>query len=175
MDERPLIGLTGFKGSGKDTVAGMLMRGFDYHQVAFADSLKIEVSEVSGASRAYLEEHKRRGPEHPKGWVRMLLQAWGQMRRDMCGEDYWIRQVPLRSGFVVSDVRYPNEAQAIKRAGGYLVHISREGCTSDGHSSEQVLDQWIDCAITNNGTVDDLVGAVRGLMSHIKIEQEQLA
>jgi hypothetical protein len=60
---------------------------------------------------------------------------------------------------VITDVRYPNEAEAIREAGGTLVRILRPGADSadDAHSSEHALDDCPVDVITNNtGGLDEL-------------------
>jgi len=185
MSVRPLIGLTGFKGSGKDTVANILVEEFGYHRKAFATALKEEINAAQHQSCqwsdapkftspywsdefvGYMEDHRRDAPDSPSGWPRMLAQAWGQMRRDTRGQDYWVNLVTLKEGIVVSDVRYANEADAIKRAGGCIVAVCRSSCMSDGPASESVLDNWIDLGIGNDGTLDELANTVRGMMASI--------
>jgi hypothetical protein len=174
----PLIGLTGFKNSGKDSVARILVEEFGYVRRAFADNLKMEVWARSArlvghftgpghgldwpAWLAYVEQHKHEPPDSPHGWPRQLLQAWAQMRRDLSGEEYWLKQVALEPGIVVSDVRYPNERVAIKTAGGVVWRIERPGTGSDGHASEvQIATLEVDDTVYNTGSLDDLVVKVR--------------
>lgn len=71
---------------------------------------------------------------------RQMMQKVGtDMVRQMWGEDFWIRNMDLRlcdGDVVVSDVRFPNEAQYIRDRGGVLVRIVRNGRASDTHTSE---------------------------------------
>ena len=114
--------------------------------------------------------------------VRRLLQAHGVAIREHVGENVWVdaamTAVALwRSGdmaedlgcgccfepagptpVVITDVRFPNEAAAIKAAGGSLIRIIRPGQdTLDDHISETALDDWpADREVWNTGTLDDL-------------------
>ena len=66
---------------------------------------------------------------------------------------------------VLTDVRFPNEAEAIQAAGGRLVRVVRPGQdTSDQHISETALDDLVaDVEIQNDGTLDELRAAARAL------------
>lgn len=113
--------------------------------------------------------------------VRRLMQAHGVAIREHVGENVWVdaamdRVADFRRGtfrlresgcgfertaptpVVVTDVRFPNEAEAIKAAGGKLVRIVRLGQDlSDTHISETALDGWpVDREVFNAGTLEDL-------------------
>lgn len=58
---------------------------------------------------------------------------------------------------VVTDVRFPNEAQRIRDLGGVVVEIQRDGAGGDGHVSETPLPrEMVDYVVTNDGTMEDL-------------------
>lgn len=105
-----------------------------------------------------------------------LLQWWGtEYRRAFYGDDYWIRrleeawrqrQAAGETHFVVSDVRFPNEAAWIRAHGGVLWKVDRaEPLEATGrpadHPSETALDgfDW-DRVISNEGAERDLMNAV---------------
>jgi hypothetical protein len=90
--------------------------------------------------------------KHPK-----LLQWWGtEYRRENFGENYWVDKmfasIPINLDIaLISDVRFPNEADAIKQRGGYCVNVQR--ICKDGsryystdrpadHPSETALDNY---------------------------------
>jgi hypothetical protein len=184
---KPLIGLTGHKGAGKDTVAGILKRLYGYERKAWADALKREVYNAFGRYilvgewegmpgddpqydtplqeyatfgrwLAFIDAHKHDAPDTEYGWIRPLLQFWGtEYRRNLCGDDYWTRQLQLAPGVVVSDCRFPNEVQAIHKAGGKVWRVERRGYTGDDHASERFIDSLpADLFVLNDGSVDDL-------------------
>lgn len=177
---RPLIGLLGHKGAGKDTLGRVLTEKHGYTRASFADDLRLEVfkalvrtSKTEQAPKivesqndynaflSYVEAHKHDALDLPSGWPRQLLQAWGQMRRDIYGDDYWINRIALGEGVVVTDVRFPNEAAAIKKAGGILWRVVRPGKDGDGHISETLLDTIpVDMKIFNNGTIAQIEEAL---------------
>ena len=59
--------------------------------------------------------------------------------------------------YVITDVRFDNEAAMITAKGGKVVCVVREGMNGDGHVSEKgVSSHLIDFVIENNGTIEDL-------------------
>ncbi len=64
---------------------------------------------------------------------------------------------------VITDVRYPNEADAIRDAGGTLIRIVRPGADDgDTHASETALDDYpVDDVVTNTGSVFELEALAR--------------
>lgn len=122
---------------------------------------------------SYPEIHRLTGREY--------LQNFGNHARRVFGDSFWVDQVlPLNTAFesvwstvgrntpgarfvgrlpkvgVVTDVRYPNEAERVRAHGGQVWEIIRPGQESDGHITEQRLPlELIDITIDNGGTLDD--------------------
>ena len=62
---------------------------------------------------------------------------------------------------IVADVRFPNEVDAIKNAGGSVVRLNRAN-RADNHPSETALDDYdFDHYIDNTGSVDALISQVK--------------
>lgn len=168
-----LIGISGKKRSGKDTVGAMVVEwlnehGFDAAQVAFADQLKDEVAEATGVNRRMQEMDKER-------W-RPILQWWGvEFRRHYFGQDYWVSKMTQKllamdeDVAVVTDVRFRDEADFIRASGGFVVRVERETGLQDGHSSETDLDGYsgFQTTLSNDGTLDDLEEKVYRFMSQM--------
>tara|TARA_R110002072_G_scaffold39942_7_gene113927 strand:- start:6370 stop:7080 length:711 start_codon:yes stop_codon:yes gene_type:complete len=79
---------------------------------------------------------------------------------------------PVYPNWIVTDVRFPNEAKAIKEKGGILIRINRPQYLDNGlvirkdeHPSETALDDYdeFDYVIENDGTVQDLIDKVKSL------------
>jgi hypothetical protein len=60
--------------------------------------------------------------------------------------------------WVIADVRFPNEAEAVKEKGGILVRINRDLDVTSDHASETSLDDWEkwDHVVDNNVSKEDL-------------------
>jgi hypothetical protein len=172
MNHRKLIGLVGYAGAGKDAAAaGLVAKGWE--RVAFADPLRemalaidpmipCHASASSHLSGYVAAVGWHNAKQHPE--VRRLLQAIGtEAVRNVIGQDTWVNLARKKicdstRSIVVTDVRFENEAAMIRRFGGVLVRIVREGVGPiNGHASD-VASSTIDChlQVTNNGTIEDL-------------------
>ena len=95
--------------------------------------------------------------------VRTLLQTLGVGARKTFGDMFWVqqalRQVHFEGNFVITDVRYPNEAKAIREYDDSQIwRIKRTGINPvNTHASETAMDgEKVDQIFLNNGTLDDL-------------------
>lgn len=159
-----IIGITGFIGSGKDTAANYLVAQHGFKRDSFAGALKDAVATVFGWDRELLEgltPEARTWREQVDPWwakrlkmpnltPRWVLQYWGtEVCRQGFHDDIWIASLENRlnqrtGNTVISDVRFPNEIQAIRNAGGVIAWVRRGP-----------LPEWYDCALTENTTPED--------------------
>jgi len=121
---RPIVGLCGYARSGKDTLARALIdKG--WARAAFADELKRDVERIVGKPASMWTDAEK------ELW-RPVLVAYGAARRKQSAS-YWIDMlsISIRAHIapgvpvVVTDVRYPNEAEWIEEHGGCVVYVSR--------------------------------------------------
>ena len=153
-----IIGICGFIGSGKDTVADYLVNFHEFRRESFANTLKDAVAAVFGWDRIMLEgrtKEAREWREQPDQWwserlgqqitPRWILQYWGtEVCRAGFHDDIWIASVEnklRKSGdnVVISDCRFPNEIASIKSAGGKIAWVQRGA-----------LPHWHDIAVKAN-------------------------
>lgn len=138
-----IIGLVGFAGSGKGTVADILVAKKDFTKLAFADAVKDATAAIFGWPRALLEgdtDESREFRERKDEWwsektgktitPRHMLQLMGtEAGRDVFHRDLWILSVEKKIGMyknaVIADVRFPNEMAFIQRMGGFVVRVKR--------------------------------------------------
>lgn len=176
-----LVGLTGYAQSGKDTSAGF-MAEHGFQRLAFADALKNlavlagpEFADRTDYIRPLADIVEQYGWEYAKasvGGVREFLQDLGVGVRDIIGSETWVnvvlRQLQPGGLYVITDVRFPNEVQAIRRAGGTIARVQRPGTGAvNAHVSEAFDGSEADWTIRNDGDldqlrdrVDEFVGAV---------------
>lgn len=169
-----LIGIHGFKQAGKDTLADLLVREYDFRKVAFADRVKEAVAAAFGVPRKFLwggetgkqtltripwadfRGIRRRERAHPEFLtVRELLQTFAtEMCRDKL-PGIWYRYLPLEGRrVVVSDVRFPDEASFLKGRGAFIVRVLRPGREPGEHASESGLPQdLVDHTLVNGGSL----------------------
>ena len=159
-----LVALTGRAGSGKSTAADYLVEEHGFVLVKFAEPLKnmlralgLSDEEIEGS----LKEQRcsllaGRTPRHA---MQTLGTEWG---RDCIGADFWIGlweriacDVLDHGGrVVVDDCRFPNEAGAVRRAGGRVVGLTGRGGIAGAHASEAGVEP--DLWIANGGSVEAL-------------------
>jgi hypothetical protein len=138
-----IIGLVGFIGSGKGTVANILATEYGFKKLSFADALKDAVSVVFHWPRELLEgetDESRAFREQPdEFWSkrfgysvtpRYMLQLMGtEAGRGVFNENIWIysieRQIQQDKNYVISDVRFPNEASFVSDNHGFTVRVQR--------------------------------------------------
>jgi hypothetical protein len=140
-----IIGVCGFIGSGKDTVADYLVNFHEFRRESFASTLKDAVASVFGWDRTMLEgrtKEAREWREQVDPWwaerlsmptltPRWVLQYWGtEVCRRAFHDDIWIASLEnklrnSRDNVVISDCRFPNEISSIKNAGGQIIWVQR--------------------------------------------------
>jgi hypothetical protein len=140
-----IIGICGFIGSGKDTIADYLVNNHGFRRESFANTLKDAVSSVFGWDRELLEgrtKEARAWREQVDEWwstklnipnltPRWVLQYWGtEVCRKGFHDDIWITSLEnkirkTKDDIVISDCRFPNEIKSIKDTGGIVVRVVR--------------------------------------------------
>lgn len=140
-----ILGVTGFIGSGKDTIADYLCTFHGFKRLSFASSLKDAVAAVFGWDREYLEgttKASRAWREQVDPWwaerlsmpsltPRWVLQYWGtEVCRNNFHQDIWVSSVENklrneRDNVVITDCRFANEVAAIKSVNGITIRVER--------------------------------------------------
>lgn len=168
-----LIGLTGPKGSGKDTAAAALAsRGYEVFK--FAAPLKEMLSSLlryQGADDKtiyrMIEGDLKEEPspllqdKTPRHAMQTLGTEWG---RTLIGQRLWTdalsNAIADKKNVVVTDVRFFNEARTINELGGRIVRITRPSNSTNVYSlhlSELEMQSIrVDASLYNGGSVEDL-------------------
>jgi hypothetical protein len=178
-----VVGVSGKMRHGKDTVVAQLCHVWGFHPLSFAGALKEEVLARMPRTLAFFHNlscdcagfqsclrdmvYNRKPPG-----VRALLQEYGSDVRRGDDPNYWckrwLEEAEHWDSVACPDVRFPNEAQTVRGAGGRLWRVVRPSLLPAGdgeHVSERALDSWdFDEVITNDGTVEDLQKKVDALM-----------
>jgi hypothetical protein len=185
-----IIAICGFQGSGKDTLANILIKKYGYTKMSFAGAVKDVCATIFGWDREMLEgitPESRKWRENIDVWwakrlgIHNFTPRWAMQQigtdvfRNHFHNDIWIASIEKKiselSGVVITDGRFPNEIEAIRKMGGTIIHLKTDnmpywyesvlnGFASPPiniHSSEY---NWIftkpDFIIENTGTIEDL-------------------
>ena len=190
-----IIGLAGYARSGKDEAAKLLASEFGFKHVAFADKLRemlyslnprIDIRQWRNETTLgteYLEQTwvDVKNVIDAYGWdgykgteygpeIRRLLQRLGtEAGRQTLWDSVWIDAAFAGlledAKVVVSDVRFPNEADAIKARGGEVWRVSRAGIgPANDHASETSLDNYLfDRLVYNDGSLETYRDNIRSI------------
>jgi len=111
---------------------------------------------------------------HPNIWVNALFADYKKIAYNWdCDGNTTVKGYP---NWIITDVRFTNEAKAIKDRGGIVIRVNRTYYTEDKkyimghdpfetHPSETALDDYndFDYVIENDGTIQDLIDKVKAL------------
>jgi cytidylate kinase len=177
-----IIGLTGPAGSGKSTIAKFLVNHENFCELSFAAPLYDMVAAMLAMSRENLvgmlenrdvkdQPMKQLCDRSPRHVLQTLGTEWG---RNLIHPDIWVHAVRNRLawieetlshefvGVVISDVRFPNEAEFVRNHGS-LVHVRNDGSPHVAkinvreHISESgIAPEYGEFVIANTQTVDFL-------------------
>lgn len=184
-DTPKVIGFGGDRCAGKDFTADLIIqrlqnRGkFEWFpkyslitKIAFADALKAELTDIFRALGIVCDWEDR----DFKTAARPLLQAYGDYKKNLEGDNYWINRVrekieagPKNGLFIVTDVRFPSEIEFVKSypnhktvwvtSGDWKEQETQEALVSKHRSENSVNMLDFDIIYTNNPTqtISDLI------------------
>lgn len=167
------IGLSGYARAGKDSVGQFIVdTETGWERVSFADPMREALYRLNPTINANSGEVRLRNAVDEYGWeeikkwksdLRPLMQRFGtEVGREMFGDNFWIDyaldRIPDGAKVVFTDVRFPNEADAVKALGGQVWRVERPGCVAaNAHPSETAMDGYdFDYVIHNNSHLEKL-------------------
>jgi hypothetical protein len=180
-----LLGITGYKRNGKDTITDILVRKYGYTKYSFAGIMKQCAHLIFGWSPQYIEECKEIVDPcwgiSPREFLQYFGTEFGQ--RGLCekfplfkkntGRELWARAlmhlIERPNKAVIADVRFPHEAGVIREHGGKILRVfgGYPGCPKPdlSHESEYAVDDIeFDYVLVNDETVENLNFAVDAVM-----------
>lgn len=190
-----IIGLTGKKGHGKDTLARELVVRDEFVRLAFADALKESAAALFDVPVELFDAHKNREDAiiefttggggclrlhtHAQLTVRQFLQRYGtEAHRDVFGDSFWIdvmrrkiaaHMVTTETGaidkIVVTDVRFENEAKLIRKLGGHVIEVYRPQVVDAGDGHASEQTPIADAIVWNEGTPQETYSRLRSIMA----------
>lgn len=124
---------------------------------------------------------------HPNLWINALMSEYKSDMEIEYGSShtYYPDDVKKFPNWIITDVRFPNEAKAIKDRDGILIRVNRP-CTTcntydsnlcsnsyhlNNHPSETALDEYtgFKYEIENIGTIDELIEIVKSILKQESI------
>lgn len=183
MKQPTLIGLTGYAGTGKDTVRKML-EDAGYRGFALADPIRSMLRDLllkSGITDDYIDSRELKETIIPELGVsyRHMAQSLGTEWGRSMDTNFWLRiagaylyeQYELGcNAFCVSDIRFANECEWVRERGGVIWRIDRPDVAPVRfHASEYAqLGIEPDLTINNHGTVGELHRAVMDALDKVQ-------
>ena len=187
-----IIGICGYKRSGKDSIGYFLVKHYGYKRYGLADPIREAVKNIFMWTDEQMtgdlkEEIDPRWGISPRQACQHLGTEWGQYDlpktypdfNEITGRRLWIKRFRFyvestmdsqyTHRWFLSDVRFPHEVDVIHKMGGKIIKVIRPSIIStDKHESESHIDSIVpDSTITNDGTLEDLEAAVHRVMSWI--------
>ena len=169
MNEILRIGFSGKQRAGKDTSAEYLVDKYSGLIMKFADPIyDIEESAYHIAGLGSPEKYPK---SMRRGFLQFIGTEWG---RRVIDPNIWINAMDeklsradtkhISANIFVTDVRFPNEADLLRKHGFKIIRISRPlearlaaGASNLDHESETALDNYqFDKVINNDNGYSDL-------------------
>lgn len=179
-----VIGLSGPKGSGKDTVGEIIKSLVPMSRtIAYADPIKAVIQslfDLDPSSNEQYDLFKRTAVEYSlTGYLRnsvegrhlvreigMLMRSYNENQFTSYVEDQ-IKHNPSKL-WVVTDMRFENELRSLKHLDAVLINVVRPGFEYDGHVTESGFPEGtFHYTIVNQGDRSDLVMQVECLLDNI--------
>jgi dephospho-CoA kinase len=182
-----IIGLSGYAQTGKDTVAKFLVEHYGFTRIAFADPIREALYALDPMIADYpaIPNIRLSWIVDRSGWesvkqesaeVRRLLQRLGtEVARNQWSPSFWVDLAMQKANkfdkVVITDVRYPNEYEAIRGANGDVWRVTKPGVVAvNSHPSETELDKFVfDGTISNDGSFESLHKSVEALIRNIPL------
>lgn len=191
-----IIGLGHRKRVGKDTFANYLSdklaeHGYAVHRLAFAEAMKAATANIFGVYGLHAAAHYEAHPALKESPLPEINKSPRQIWIEFCAAmhsidpDIWVKLVgeqiaetryayfrtqytaPL--AFIITDVRFPNEAAAIKSWGGVLLNIVRPSVPKTDDVADCALNgyQGWDHTIANLYSLDVFKATAREIAQHL--------
>ena len=109
---------------------------------------------------------------HPNAWVNALMSEYKYLGSKNI-ENQEVITVNIRKDYpnwIITDMRFPNELEAVKSRGGITIRVNRPGLIESNHLSETSLDSaTFDFIISNDKDIEHLINEVRKILEKLNI------
>lgn len=186
MHSATIIGITGRKYHGKDTVANYFIEKYGYHKISFADPLKeicqtlfgFSDEQVYGSLKETVDSDWNVTPRLVLQFVgtELFRENIGRILPDI-GQDFWVRCAMIRinrilekdpnARFVIPDIRFLDEIECFKNftfrrspVSFHTIRVVRPSIPVNEasiHPSETAIDTLpVDTVILNDKSIEEL-------------------
>ncbi len=179
-----VIGICGYKQSGKDTISEILQQ-YGYDHIKISNTLKAVTKllfdftddQVNGEKKDIVDNYWGISPRQMMQFIGTdVMQFEIQKVMKDVGRNFWINrliQTELESCksrcVVISDLRFKHEYEALKKYGLYVIQVNRPSLLkNDSHISEsEFLTIPANEIIINDGSKRDLEEKIKRLMTEL--------
>lgn len=175
-----IVGLCGYKGSGKSIVAKYIEENYKFKRINFKDELIKEMKERFPRTIEAIMEHYPTSSffEDKPPIARALMQEYGTEVRRADHIDYWatkwLKTVSRETSNVVTDdVRFNNELESLRGLGGVLIRVVRDDIHTGGeHASEKEQEGFVPdfTIVAKKGELSSVYQQIDKIMNHIKAD-----
>jgi dephospho-CoA kinase len=181
-----VIGITGKKGSGKDVLGSYFVDECQFQLYKFAEPIKNmcrdiflwDDTHVDGTKKEQIDPRWGISPRQAQQFIgtelfREKFREVSKTFNDRIANNIWVKRFEYmykaekldnkrmylqEPNYVITDVRFLNEADAVHSLGGKIIQIKCEKTIgNDTHASETEMDYIVpDYIISNNGTLTEL-------------------
>jgi hypothetical protein len=166
-----IIGITGLKRSGKDTISDYINTNYKYNKVSFVKPLKDICKTLFDLTSEQLNGDEKEIIDKRYGCTpRKIMQFIGtdlfrnNMKIIKDSDNIWVnvlkrKLLKNKNKFVISDVRFQNEIDMIQSIGGIIIRVDRKDLIykKDNHESENINSlKKINFTINNNLSLEHL-------------------
>jgi hypothetical protein len=168
-----IIGIAGKKGSGKDTLGLYISQKYGYIRYAFGDPVKeickilfsLSEEQLHGNDKENIttlgitprESFQKIGTDFGRDIIHNMFPTLNCIKGNLWVEifnSYYNKN--NNKNIVITDVRFQNEVDIIKKNGGKIVYLNSLYCNNnDNHKSENDIIDY-DIIIDNKGTIQEL-------------------
>lgn len=165
--KQKIIGITGLANTGKDTLADYIIKNNgSYLKTAFAKPIKDMMIDYLGFTYDQCYDQKLK-QEKDSFWDlsprEVMLLIGTQLFREHWRYDFWVKLMEKTiidhkdNNYIISDVRFENEAELVKNLGGIVIKVIRpNNPIKVEHISEKGFNEkFVDYTIVNDGTLVD--------------------
>jgi dephospho-CoA kinase len=170
-----IIGVTGKKQVGKDTMADYLVDNYGFKKFAFADPIR-KIGLLFGFTKKQMDCNKDEiNTKWRMSWRKFAQTIGTNVFRDTFNSNTWLIIMKIKltknrnQDIIIPDVRFNNEAIFIRLLGGNIIGVSRDTGLLDRHKSEKgICCDLIDFNIENNSSIYDYHSKIKRLVGGLK-------